>query len=166
MVSLTAAAAALQLLQERDQNERAVIALTPADIMKEAHIMTNVILVLLVEDEPMLLMNAQDTLQDGGFEVLDASNAQDAIRALETDADAIAGLVTDVRLGSGSTGWDVARRARELKPTMPVVYMTAESAEEWSAQGVPKSILVQKPFAPAQLLAAISTLINEASTAL
>ncbi|MET3726311.1 response regulator [Sphingomonas trueperi] len=128
--------------------------------------MTNSILVLLVEDEPMLLINAQDSLQDGGFEVLDASNAEDAIRILEADAETIAGLITDVRLGSGSTGWDVARRARELKPTMPVVYMTAESAEDWAAQGVPKSILVQKPFAPAQLLTAISTLINEASTGL
>ncbi|WP_294258173.1 response regulator [uncultured Sphingomonas sp.] len=134
--------------------------------MKEAHIMNITILVLLVEDEPMLLINAQDTLHDGGFEVVDASNAQDAIRILEADADSIAGLITDVRLGSGSTGWDVARRARELKPNLPVVYMTAESAEDWSAQGVPKSILVQKPFAPAQLLTAISTLINEASTGL
>ena len=128
--------------------------------------MNNAILVLLVEDEPMLLINAQDTLQDGGFEVVDASNAQDAIRILEADADSIAGLITDVRLGSGSTGWDVARRARELKPNVPVVYMTAEGAEAWSAQGVPKSILVQKPFAPAQLLTAISTLINEANTGL
>ncbi|MGN8001441.1 response regulator [Sphingomonas sp. 22176] len=128
--------------------------------------MADAILVLLVEDEPMLLINAQDSLRDGGFEVLDASDAEDAIRILEADAETIGGLITDVRLGSGSTGWDVARRARELKPTMPVVYMTAESAEDWSAQGVPKSILVQKPFAPAQLLTAISTLINEASTGL
>lgn len=139
---------------------------TPLDPMKEAHIMINAILVLLVEDEPMLLINAQDALQDGGFEVVDATNAEDAIRILEADTDTISGLITDVRLSSGGTGWDVARRARELKPTIPVVYTTAESTEEWSAQGVPKSILVQKPFAPAQLLTAISTLLNEASSGL
>ncbi|WP_066723828.1 response regulator [Sphingomonas pituitosa] len=126
----------------------------------------NAILVLLVEDEPMLLINAQDVLEDGGFEVVDASNGEDALRILEADVDKVAGLITDVRLGAGTSGWDVARRARELKPTMPVVYMTAESGEDWSAHGVPKSILVQKPFAPAQLLTAISTLINESATSL
>ncbi|KTF67825.1 MULTISPECIES: response regulator [unclassified Sphingomonas] len=124
--------------------------------------MTNAILVLLVEDEPMLLINAQDVLEDGGFEVIDATNGADALRILDSDIERIVGLVTDVRLGAGASGWDVARHARELKPSLPVVYMTAESGEDWAAQGVPKSVLVQKPYAPAQLLTAISTLLNEA----
>ena len=126
--------------------------------------MNQAILLLLVEDEPMLLINAQDALEDGGFDIIDASSGDEAIRILGSDGDNIVGLVTDVRLGSGASGWDVARKARELKPTLPVVYMTAESPEDWAAHGVPKSILVQKPFAPAQLVTAISTLLNEASS--
>lgn len=110
----------------------------------------------------MLLINAQDVLEDGGFEVIDATNGADALRILDSDIERIVGLVTDVRLGAGASGWDVARHARELKPSLPVVYMTAESGEDWAAQGVPKSVLVQKPYAPAQLLTAISTLLNEA----
>lgn len=128
--------------------------------------MNQAILVLLVEDEPMLLINAQDALEDGGFEIIDATSGDEAIRILGSEGDKIVGLVTDVRLGAGASGWDVARKARELKPTLPVVYMTAESPEDWAAQGVPKSILVQKPFAPAQLVTAISTLLNEGSSSL
>ncbi|MHA6719458.1 response regulator [Sphingomonas sp. RS6] len=128
--------------------------------------MTNAVLVLLVEDEPMLLINAQDILEDGGFEVIDATSGEDALKLLEAESDRIVGLVTDIRLGDGADGWEVARSARALNPMLPVVYMTAESADDWSSQGVPKSLLVQKPFAPAQLINAISTLLNEASSSL
>jgi hypothetical protein len=39
--------------------------------------------------------------------------------------------------------------------------MTADSAGEWGAHGVPNSVLVQKPFAVAQVITAISTLLND-----
>ena len=40
--------------------------------------------------------------------------------------------------------------------------MSGASAGDWAAQGVPNSIMLTKPFAPAQLITAISTLMNEA----
>jgi hypothetical protein len=46
---------------------------------------------------------------------------------------------------------------------MPVVYMTGDRGNQWAANGVPGSILVSKPFVPAQLLTAIATLLNEPS---
>ncbi|WP_440847593.1 response regulator transcription factor [Sphingomonas sp. 22176] len=124
--------------------------------------MGNPVLILLVEDEPLMLIHAQEALEDGGYTVIDASSGEEALRLFSEQADQIVGLVTDVRLGKGADGWEVARRARELKARIPVVYLTAESAEDWAAHGVPKSLLVQKPYAPAQLLTAISTLINDA----
>ncbi len=57
-------------------------------------------------------------------------------------------------------GWEVARRLREVDPEFPVVYMTGAAADQWASQGVPKSILLQKPFAPAQLVTAVSQLLN------
>jgi CheY-like chemotaxis protein len=59
-------------------------------------------------------------------------------------------------------GGDLARRARELQPLLPVIYMTGDSAAAWRSQGVPGSVLLQKPFADAQLLTALTTLLNEA----
>ena len=48
-------------------------------------------------------------------------------------------------------------------PQFPVVYMTGDSAAEWDSIGVPNSILLTKPFAPAQLVTALSQLLNGGS---
>ena len=58
------------------------------------------------------------------------------------------------------TGWDVARHAREIDAGFPVVYMTGANADDWASKGVPNSILLSKPFAQAQLLTAVSQLLN------
>lgn len=79
-----------------------------------------------------------------------------AIALLETpDADFVA-LVTDIDLRDDSTGWDVARRARELFPDLAIIYASGGSAHEWSSRGVPGSIMLPKPFALAQLVVAVS----------
>ncbi len=57
-------------------------------------------------------------------------------------------------------GWEVARHAREINPNFPVVYMTGASADEWPSRGVPNSVLLTKPFAPAQLVTALAQLLN------
>ena len=106
-------------------------------------------------------MEVDETLRVGGYDVHPVSSGEEALAALENDQLQLAGLVTDIRLGDGVPGWDVARRARELRPHFPVVYMTGDSAENHTVQGVPESILLQKPFAPAQLVTAISALLNK-----
>jgi hypothetical protein len=53
-----------------------------------------------------------------------------------------------------------SRMARDVAPYFPVVYMLGVAAHEWSAQGVPNSIMLEKPFAPAQLKTAVSQLLN------
>jgi hypothetical protein len=58
----------------------------------------------------------------------------------------------------------VARHAREVNQDLPVVYVTGFHVEDWASQGVPKSMLVQKPFAPAQIITAISSLLNISSS--
>src|SRR3979411_1029333 len=70
-------------------------------------------------------------------------------------------LVIDIKLGKDRiSGWDVARRARAINPEFPVVYITGANAEDWAVQGVPNSILLTKPFAPAQLVTAVSQVLN------
>ncbi len=44
--------------------------------------------------------------------------------------------------------------------------MSGDSATDWAAQGVPKSIMLQKPFVEAQLLTAISSLLIEIDSSL
>ncbi len=49
-------------------------------------------------------------------------------------------------------------------PGLPVVYMSGDSAHEWTVKGVPNSVMVSKPFVIAQIITAISSLLNEASS--
>ena len=121
-------------------------------------------IILLVEDEPLVLLVAQDALEAGGFTVIPSQLASEALSLLDERDTELSGLVTDIRLPGGSNGWEIARHAREMRPDLPVVYTTADSADEWPDQGVPKSVVVQKPYAGAQLLTAISSLITKADT--
>jgi len=119
---------------------------------------------LLVDDEVLIVELLKDALEDGGFTVLVAHSAEEAMALVEERATEIAGLVTDVNLGSKVTGWVIARRARELSPSLPVVYTSGFAADDWPAEGVPHSLVVRKPFAPAQVVTAISSLINKAAS--
>ena len=123
--------------------------------------MTPDAVVLIVEDEALIAEVVSENLKDAGYAVEMADNAADAIARIESETATIQALITDVRLGDTMNGWDVARRARELISDLPVIYMTGDSGADWSAQGVPNSVLVVKPFATGQVVTAVSTLINE-----
>ncbi|RWX75910.1 response regulator [Neorhizobium lilium] len=117
--------------------------------------------VLLVEDDQLLMLDAEEALAAEGFEVVSVGNGAQALAKLDEDAERFDAVVTDIRLGDGPSGWDIGHRARELVLTMPVIYMTADSAKAWASQGVPNSVLIQKPFVPAQLITAVTTLLNQ-----
>jgi two-component system cell cycle response regulator CpdR len=93
----------------------------------------------------------EEALTEAGFEVHLAINGREATKALEANG-AVSALITDIRLPiDGPDGFDLAHRARELSPTIAVVYMSGDSAFEWASKGVPKSMMLAKPFAIAQL---------------
>jgi DNA-binding response OmpR family regulator len=119
--------------------------------------------ILLVEDDQLLMLDAEEALVAEGFAVVAIGNGTQALAELDKDAGRFDAVVSDIRLGDGPTGWDIGHRARELVLTMPVVYMTADSAKAWASQGVPNSILIQKPFVQAQLILAVTTLLNQAA---
>lgn len=124
--------------------------------------MTLEVLMLLVEDEPLVMDVLGEALADGGYEVIKSHSGTEALREIEADASRFRAIITDIRLGAGPDGWAIAQRARELVPNMPIVYMSGDSTHEWASQGVPGSVMLSKPFAPAQLVTAVATLVNEA----
>jgi DNA-binding response OmpR family regulator len=116
---------------------------------------------LVVEDDQLLQRVVEETLTDGGFDIVIAASGENAVELLDIADGKYRALVTDVNLGRDRmNGWDVARRAREIDSNFPVVYMSGDSAEDWSSRGVPDSIMLSKPFAPAQLVTAVSQIIN------
>jgi CheY-like chemotaxis protein len=119
--------------------------------------------VLVVEDEEPLQDIVHDALKDGGFNLVIIASGEEAIALLKSAVARYSALVTDINVKGSANGWEVARQAREIEPSLAVVYMTGAAAGEWSAQGVPESILLQKPFAPAQLVTAVSQLLNKST---
>ncbi|WP_311739964.1 response regulator [Bradyrhizobium sp. CB1015] len=103
-------------------------------------------------------------MSDGGFEACSVHSGEEAISTFRDGREGCRVLLTDVNLGDGISGWELAQQIREITPGFPVVYMTSASAPEWQSQGVEGSVLIQKPFAPAQLTAAVSQLLESGAS--
>ncbi len=120
--------------------------------------------VLIVDDEPLIALEIADALDDAGFAHETCHSGDCAMTAMGAETGkrepAYCALVTDIRLGQGPSGWDVARHAREIHSAIPVVYVTGDSAADHSAYGVPDSVMIQKPFVAVQIITAISNLLN------
>ena len=123
------------------------------------------VVILVVEDDPDIRAVIEETLHEGGFEVAFATSGEEAIALLTANLTDYRALVTDIGLPGSLGGWDVARRAREVEPTFPVVYMSGAHSADWSSKGVPDSVMLAKPFAPAQLVTAVSNLLNRGLSA-
>src|SRR6516162_8651335 len=102
-------------------------------------------LILIIEDEYLAQKDVEAALADGGFATEAVFSAEEALTLFMGGIRNYRVLVTDVRLGSDLSGWDVAKRIREKEPAFPIVYLTGEAAEEWASRGVPNSIVISKP---------------------
>ena len=115
--------------------------------------------VLVVDDDPSIRTIVEEILNGGGFETKAASSGEEAIALLNSHG--YRAVIIDIAFGKDHVkGWAVARRARAFNPSLPIIYITGGSTDEWAIQGVPNSVLLPKPFAAAQLLIAVSQLLT------
>jgi DNA-binding response OmpR family regulator len=123
--------------------------------------MVDLAAILVVEDDTLIQSLVEEALSDGGFEIVISASGENAAELLSGADAKFRAVVTDIDLGRDKLdGWEVARLAREINPTFPVVYMSGSSAEDWASKGVPHSVMIAKPFAPAQLVTAVAQLLN------
>jgi len=120
----------------------------------------NVGVILVIEDDEAIQTVVEDALSEAGFEPAIAASGEEALTLLKGTRSIYRALVLDISLRGRVDGWEVAQQAREIDPEFPVVYMSGKSAAEWPSKGVPNSIMLEKPFAPAQLVTAVSQLLN------
>jgi DNA-binding response OmpR family regulator len=120
-------------------------------------------LILVIEDEYPLQGLVEEALSDAGFAADILSSGEEGLTLFKGGIKNYRALVTDVTLKGRISGWDVARQIREIDPSCPVIYMTGANADQWASQGVPNSMLLQKPFAQAQLVTAVAQLLNTAT---
>ena len=124
--------------------------------------MSDAVTVLVIEDDRLIQLMVEEALSDGGFQSDVTGSGEEAMMLLQGNKTAYRAIITDINLAGKRNGWDVAQRSREIDPSMPVIYMTGTHAEDWASRGVPNSVMLTKPFAPAQLVTALSNLLNAA----
>jgi CheY-like chemotaxis protein len=106
------------------------------------------ITVLVVEDEVLPRLDLVDTLRSAGQEVLEASNADEALGYLQ-NAQRIDVVITDIQLGGGLTGWDVAEKFRAARSDVAIVYTSGSAVDR--ARMVSGSIFFGKPYRMADI---------------
>src|SRR5713101_7104669 len=94
-------------------------------------------IILVIEDDDAVQGVIEDALGEGGFEPAIAASGEEAVTLLKGDKGKYSALVADIGLRGRMNGWEVAKRAREIDPEFPIVYMTGGSAHEWGSRGVP-----------------------------
>lgn len=116
-------------------------------------------LLLLVEDDPVLAEVLLDTLSQAGFEVHVAHSGFQALDEIHSP-EVFDAIVTDIKLGYGPEGWEVAQDARDENPASVIVYMTGYREADHRQKSLPLSTMLEKPFNPDDLIEALSRLIN------
>jgi CheY-like chemotaxis protein len=120
--------------------------------------------VLLVEDEAEVRDLAREILEGGGYAVLQACDAQEAVLMAERHAGPIHLLLTDVIMPRQS-GRALVERLRPLRPEMRVLYMSGYTNEAIVRHGVldPDTLFIQKPFTPAGLAQKVRAALDRAA---
>ena len=121
---------------------------------------TELPLILVIEDETALQDIVEDALTEGGFAADILSSGEEALTVFKGRLKEYKALVTDIALKGRLNGWEIAAQLRDVDPHLPIVYMSGAHADEWTSKGVPNSIMLAKPFAAAQLVTAVSQLLN------
>ncbi|MGD9040554.1 MAG: sigma-54 dependent transcriptional regulator, partial [Desulfobacteraceae bacterium] len=101
--------------------------------------------VLIVDDEKNYLVVLEALLGPEGYEILTASSAEDALRLIkESDLDL---MITDMKM-PGTSGMQLLKASKEIKPDLPVIMMTAYGTIEMAVEAMKKRAYdyITKPF--------------------
>ena len=107
------------------------------------------IIVLVVEDEVLPRLDLVDALRSASNEVLEASDADEALGHLQ-NGQRIDVVITDIQLGGDLTGWDVAEKFRATRPDISIIYTSGNAVDH--ARKVSGGVFFGKPFRTADIL--------------
>jgi CheY-like chemotaxis protein len=117
--------------------------------------------VLLVEDDGLLLMEASDTLSEAGFTVLEAPHADKALTVLEGRTD-VGVIMTDVDMPQGSMdGFALARLVSRRWPEIPVLVVSGMGFP--GPNDMPDGArFISKPYQPSALVRTLRAVVRAA----
>jgi len=116
-------------------------------------------LILVVEDEVIIRMEAVQMLEDAGFAVVEASSALDAMEVLEQRSD-VRAVFTDINMPGT---WDGMKLARMVRGRWPPIHLIVTSGRIFiNESNLPAGgRFIPKPYDPAYVIATISQLLNQ-----
>ena len=118
--------------------------------------------ILIVEDEPQIVMGLQDSLEFEGYDVCAASTGREGVAlAKQRKPDAI---LLDLMLPD-INGYQVCEELRRWDPFIPIIMLTARSQETDKIRGLDAGAddYVTKPFSIAELTARLRAIVRRAS---
>jgi CheY-like chemotaxis protein len=115
--------------------------------------------ILVAEDEPALRELVKHTLEQSGYNVVEATDGYDAVRIIEQHAGDIHLLLTDVIMPL-MNGHELALRLKTIRPGTQVLYMSGYTDDVLAFHGIasPDIAFIQKPFTPSELIARVATM--------
>ena len=115
-------------------------------------------LVLVVEDEPLLLMHAVSLLEEAGFDTLEAGNADEAIALLETRSD-IRIVFTDINLPGSLDGLRLAHAIRHRWP--PIELLLTSGHTPVADEDMPeRGLFLAKPYDQDELVRTLRSFVH------
>ncbi len=114
--------------------------------------------ILLVDDEAAVRSYTRDVLEAAGHRVVEAGGGSEALALLASTQAGFTALVTDVMMPEVD-GVQVARRARAIRPGLPIVFLSGmEGALRQAGAEFGDAATVAKPFSPRELMAKLNVL--------
>ena len=117
--------------------------------------------ILVVDDEPEVLAITSRILRKGGYEVVEARGASDALSLMSSPDFSVDLLLTDSVMPQMS-GARLAERAAQIRPGLRVLHMSGFTAGQLSAKGIGRGDLefIGKPFAARALLEKVGAMLG------
>lgn len=100
--------------------------------------------ILIVEDEAALLNLMQKIVSSLNYQVICAENGKAAIDQLKSHPD-ISLVITDIMMPGGMSGYDVAKEAREILPSVPILYLSGYADQSSTLKPPVQATMLQKP---------------------
>ena len=119
--------------------------------------------ILIVEDQAEILSSLMDLATRQKHSVVGAANTRRALEAAKEQTE-LHVLVTDVVLGGGELGIDVAREVRALHPNCAIVYMSGHDRQNLTKlESTTKGVFLRKPFTTSEFTSAIEEACQQQS---
>ncbi|MFL5021297.1 MAG: PAS domain S-box protein [Microvirga sp.] len=102
--------------------------------------------VLIVEDEPAVLEVASDIFDSLGYDVVTATDANEAIKVLDGNL-SIDVLFSDVIMPNGMNGVELSRKAREMRPDLKILLASGYPMSALPSEGLGAGVsFISKPY--------------------